>query len=102
VILIVGGIAKAISFLNKRITLAAKGDLTTSFDTREKDEFLHLSQGIGNMLSDMRKLIGEVSWWAVGQYICIRSYLRCGEASYCNEGYLQNHRRHRAGYCSTG
>lgn len=60
VVLIVGGIAKAISFLNKRITLAAKGDLTTSFETKRKDEFLHLSQGIGNMLSDMRKLIGEV------------------------------------------
>jgi methyl-accepting chemotaxis protein len=60
VVLIVGGIANAISFLNKRITLAAKGDLTTSFETKRKDEFLHLSQGIGNMLSDMRKLIGEV------------------------------------------
>ncbi len=60
VILIVGGISRAISFLNKKITLAAKGDLTTSFDTKRKDEFLHLSKGIGNMLSDMRKLIGEV------------------------------------------
>lgn len=60
VVLIIGGIAKAISFLNNRITLAAKGDLTTSFETKRKDEFLHLSQGIGNMLSDMRKLIGEV------------------------------------------
>ncbi len=60
VVLIVGGIAKAIGFLNKRITLAAKGDLTTSFETKRKDEFLHLSKGIGNMLFDMRKLIGEV------------------------------------------
>ena len=60
VILIVGGISMAISFLNKRITMAAKGDLTTTFDTKRKDEFLHLSKGIGNMLFDMRKLIGEV------------------------------------------
>ncbi len=60
IILIVGGIATAIGFLNKRITLAAKGDLTTSFETKRKDEFLHLSKGIGNMLFDMRKLIGEV------------------------------------------
>ncbi len=60
VILIVGGIGNAISFLNKRITLAAKGDLTTSFETKRTDEFLHLSKGIGNMLFDMRKLIGEV------------------------------------------
>lgn len=60
VVLIVGGIGMAISFLNKRITLAAKGDLTTSFDTKRKDEFLHLSKEIGNMLLDMRKLIGEV------------------------------------------
>ena len=60
VVLIVGGISGAISFLNKRITLAAKGDLTTTFDTKRKDEFLHLSKGIGNMLFDMRKLIGKV------------------------------------------
>lgn len=53
-------ISAAIYFLSKRITQAATGDLTTSFETKRKDEFLHLAKGIGNMLQDMRKLIGEV------------------------------------------
>jgi methyl-accepting chemotaxis protein len=53
-------VGNAISFLSKRIDQAATGDLTTNFDTKRKDEFLHLAKGIGNMLSDMRKLIGEV------------------------------------------
>jgi methyl-accepting chemotaxis protein len=59
-ILVSGAVAKAISFLSKRIDQAATGDLTTNFDTKRKDEFLHLAKGIGNMLTDMRKLIGEV------------------------------------------
>ena len=50
----------AINFLSRRITQAATGDLTTNFDTKRKDEFLHLAKGIGNMLRDMRGLIGEV------------------------------------------
>lgn len=58
--LVAGGVSMAIGFLSRRITQAATGDLTTSFDTRRKDEFLHLSKGIGNMIQDMRKLIGEV------------------------------------------
>ncbi|MDF2905192.1 MAG: methyl-accepting chemotaxis sensory transducer [Herbinix sp.] len=57
---VAGGVSVAISFLSKRITQAATGDLTTNFDTKRKDEFLHLAKGIGNMLADMRKLIGEV------------------------------------------
>jgi methyl-accepting chemotaxis protein len=60
VVLVAGGVNAAISFLSKKITQASTGDLTTSFDTKRKDEFLHLAKGIGNMLSDMRKLIGEV------------------------------------------
>jgi methyl-accepting chemotaxis protein len=59
-VLVSGAVGIAISFLSKRIDQAATGDLTTSFDTKRKDEFLHLAKGIGNMLSDMRKLIGEV------------------------------------------
>ncbi|MBP1755893.1 MAG: hypothetical protein H6Q59_2291, partial [Firmicutes bacterium] len=57
---VAGGVSIAISFLSKRITQAATGDLTTNFDTNRKDEFLHLARGIGSMLSDMRKLISEV------------------------------------------
>jgi methyl-accepting chemotaxis protein len=60
VAIVAGGVSVAISFLSKRINQASTGDLTTSFETKRKDEFLHLSRGIGNMLSDMRKLIGEV------------------------------------------
>ncbi len=60
VALVAGGVSVAISFLSKRITQASTGDLTTNFDTKRKDEFLHLAKGIGNMLADMRKLIGEV------------------------------------------
>jgi methyl-accepting chemotaxis protein len=60
VIIIAGGITRAISTLKKSITQASEGDLTTRFDTKRKDEFLMLSRGIGNMLSDMRKLIGKV------------------------------------------
>lgn len=60
VIIIAGGVNSAISFLSKKITQAATGDLTTSFETKRKDEFLHLSTGIGNMLRDMRSLIGDV------------------------------------------
>ncbi len=60
VALVAGGVSIAISFLSKRITQAATGDLTTNFETKRKDEFLHLAKGIGNMLADMRNLIGEV------------------------------------------
>ncbi|MDF2908668.1 MAG: methyl-accepting chemotaxis sensory transducer [Herbinix sp.] len=60
IVFVSGAVGIAISFLRKRIDQAATGDLTTNFDTKRKDEFLHLAKGIGNMLSDMRKLIGEV------------------------------------------
>lgn len=59
-VLVAGGVSIAISFLSKKIKQAATGDLTTSFHTKRKDEFLDLASGIGNMLQDMRKLIGEV------------------------------------------
>ncbi len=59
-IFVSGAVGIAIRFLSKRIDQAATGDLTTNFDTKRKDEFLHLAKGIGNMLADMRKLIGQV------------------------------------------
>ncbi len=55
------GITKAITQLRASVMLAAKGDLTTRFDTKRKDEFRVLSMGIGNMVDSMRKLIGEAS-----------------------------------------
>ncbi|TAH75015.1 MAG: methyl-accepting chemotaxis protein [Anaerolineaceae bacterium] len=60
VIIIAGGIANAIGSFKKAIAQASKGDLTTKFDTKRKDEFLTLSNGMANMLTDMRKLIGDV------------------------------------------
>lgn len=60
VLFIAGGISKAISMLMKSIALASKGDLTTIFDTKRHDEFMVLSCGITDMMSSMRKLIGEV------------------------------------------
>lgn len=60
VVFITVGLSSAITFMSKRITQAATGDLTTSFDTKRRDEFLHLAKGIGSMMGDMRNLIGEV------------------------------------------
>ena len=67
VLLITAGIAGAISSMNKSISQVAGGDLTASFDTKRKDEFLALSRGISNMVEHMRNLIGEVQ--AVGSAV---------------------------------
>jgi methyl-accepting chemotaxis protein len=60
IIFIAGGVSIAISSLMKSISQASKGDLTTKFFTKSNDEFLVLSDGIANMMGNMRKLIGEV------------------------------------------
>lgn len=60
IVFIAGGISKAIGSLMNSISQASKGDLTVKFDTKSKDEFHVLSEGISNMLISMRKLIGEV------------------------------------------
>lgn len=60
VLLITGGITRTIKSLNKSISQASKGDLTTQFDLKRKDEFLALSTGISHMMEHMRHLIGEV------------------------------------------
>jgi len=59
VTLITGNITKAINSLRKSIVKASGGDLTVSFQTNRKDEFLILANGISGMMSSMRKLIGE-------------------------------------------
>ncbi len=59
-LLITAGIAGTIKSMNKSISQVAKGDLTATFDTKRKDEFLALSTGISDMVGNMRKLIGEV------------------------------------------
>jgi methyl-accepting chemotaxis protein len=59
-IVLAGGISMSINSLKNSVSQAAKGDLTTTFITKRKDEFLALSNGIMYMMSNMRKLIGEV------------------------------------------
>lgn len=60
VFLIAGGISRAINILKKSIFQVSKGDLTVKFDTKRKDEFLALSNGMSDMIAHMRTLIGEV------------------------------------------
>lgn len=59
--IIAGGIGNEIAKLTKSIAMAAKGDLTTKFDTKRKDEFLILSNGLADMVEGMRNLIEEVA-----------------------------------------
>jgi methyl-accepting chemotaxis protein len=59
--IIAAGIGNAISKLVKAISKAANGDLTTTFDTRRKDEFRILSHSLNDMMGSMRNLIGEVA-----------------------------------------
>lgn len=66
-VLIAGGLSVAISNLMKSINQAAKGDLTTKFDTKRRDEFRALGNGMTDMLSSMRNLISEVQ--AVGSKV---------------------------------
>lgn len=60
-ILISTGIGSAIGKLMKAITLASKGDLTTKFDTKRKDEFMILTESLSQMTASMRQLIGKVA-----------------------------------------
>jgi len=53
------GINKGFTSLRMSLSQAAKGDLTTKFDTKRKDEFHILSNEITNMMSDLCKSIGE-------------------------------------------
>jgi len=59
--LIASGIGSEISKLTKSIAKAAKGDLTTKFDTKRKDEFFVLSQSLKGMMEEMRTVIKEVA-----------------------------------------
>jgi len=59
-IIVVGGIIKAINNMKKNVLQAATGDLTVEFGTKRKDEFHVLGNGIEDMMSNMRVLIKEV------------------------------------------
>jgi methyl-accepting chemotaxis protein len=58
---IAGGIGSEIVKLARSIALAAKGDLTTKFKTKRKDEFLILSNSLKDMVGGMRNLIETVA-----------------------------------------
>lgn len=81
-IVIAGGISRTIISLMKSISQASKGDLTAKFDTKRKDEFLTLSNGISSMMDSMRKLIGEVQ--EVGSKVSVSA----GELSTTSEDLL--------------
>ncbi len=59
--LIASSIGAEISKLSKSIAVAAKGNLTTKFRTRRKDEFLILSNSLNDMVDGMRGLIEQVA-----------------------------------------
>lgn len=58
--ILTGSIGKEIAKLVKSISAASKGDLTTSFKTKRKDEFLLLSNSLTEMVGEMRGLIDTV------------------------------------------
>lgn len=58
---IASNISGAINKLMKAISKASKGDLTTQFDTKRKDEFRVLTTSLNDMVSGMRNLISEVA-----------------------------------------
>ena len=64
---IAGGIGNAITKLVNSISLAAQGDLTAKFNTKRKDEFRVLANGLSDMTAGMSNLIGEVA--GVGQKV---------------------------------
>lgn len=59
--LIAGGVGTAITKLVKSISRAATGDLTSSFETKRKDEFRILAESLTNMLGQIRELVREVA-----------------------------------------
>lgn len=56
-----GGIGKVVRQLVASISKAAKGDLTSSFETKRKDEFMVLSKSLRDMMEGMSSLIGEMA-----------------------------------------
>ncbi len=60
VVIIAGGVSKAISYLMKVISQLSKGDLTLKINSVRHDEFGVLNDGISIMMNNMRNLIGEV------------------------------------------
>lgn len=55
------GIGKTINNINASLNQVADGDLTVEFNVKRKDEFLKLTNGIGNMVFNMKGLIQKVT-----------------------------------------
>jgi methyl-accepting chemotaxis protein len=60
-----GTIGSEIVKLSKLIARAAKGDLTTQFETRRKDEFMILANSLTDMVNEMRALIEKVASFGI-------------------------------------
>ena len=54
------GMISTINSINKSVELVAKGDLRNPITTNRKDEFATLSNGVNDMIYNMRDLIGNV------------------------------------------
>lgn len=59
--ILAGGIATEIKRMTKNMARASKGDLTTEFTTKRRDEFQVLASSLNDMVYGMRKLIEKVS-----------------------------------------
>lgn len=59
--ILAGGIATEIKKMTKNMARASKGDLTTEFTTKRKDEFQVLASSLNEMVNGVRKLIEKVS-----------------------------------------
>lgn len=55
------GIGKTINNINTSLNQVADGDLTVEFKVKRKDEFMRLTNGIGNMVFNMKGLIQKVT-----------------------------------------
>ena len=55
------GIGKTIGLINKKLKQVSGGDLTVQVETKRKDEFKLLAEGINNMIFHMREIVSDVN-----------------------------------------
>lgn len=58
--LIANSYARAINGILKKLNLVANGDLTVTVNTRRKDEFMALGNGINSMIGHMKHLLANI------------------------------------------
>ncbi len=71
-ILVASGISRNIRVMIQALSKAAKGDLTVSINTRRRDEFHTLFEGINHMITNMKHLITKAS--DIGETVISSSY----------------------------